>query len=170
MNDPHVVALRYFIKHSDSIDYSEAEPLLIEEAEFRIDVADGRVRFEFKKHFATEQEAREAIAEYIRLWQFDASLRRGNADAFKLEFDKAEIVDRNPTPGAVRLSGSFQAQVSGSAKLTLQAAAYPVPPQDTALDPDVETMHRRYMNYRQGREPLPSMAYFCVRGGRCACP
>lgn len=27
MNDPHVVALNYRITHSDSIDYSEAEPL-----------------------------------------------------------------------------------------------------------------------------------------------
>ena len=23
-------------------------------------------------------------------------------------------------------------------------------------------MHQRYMNYRKGREPLPSMAYFCL--------
>ena len=156
------MALRYVIKHSDSIDYSEAKPLSIEEEEFRVDVAERRVRFEFKKHFATEQEAREGIADYIRLWQFDASLRRGNADAFELEFDKAEIVDRNPTPGAVRLRGILQAQVSGSAKLTLRVATYPAPPRDIALDPDVETMHQRYMNYRRGREPLPSMAYFCL--------
>ena len=122
MNDPHVVALRFRIKHSESIDYSEAEPLSIEEADFRVDVEERRVRFEFKKHFTTEQEAREAIADYIQPRQIDASLRRGNADAFKLEFDKAEIVDRNPTPGAVRLSASFEAQVTGSARLTLRVA------------------------------------------------
>ena len=28
-------------------------------------------------------------------------------------------------------------------------------------NPDVQTMLHRYLGYRQGREPLPSMAYFC---------
>ena len=31
MNDPHVVALNYVIRHSDSFDYSKAEPLYRDE-------------------------------------------------------------------------------------------------------------------------------------------
>ncbi len=36
MNDPHVVALNYSIKHDSSVDYSTALPLDHEEEAFRI--------------------------------------------------------------------------------------------------------------------------------------
>ena len=41
---------------------------------------------------------------------------------------------------------------------------YPPPPPERRMNmdnPDVQTMLHRYMGYRQGREPLTSMAYFC---------
>ena len=33
---------------------------------------------------------------------------------------------------------------------------------NVAISPDVRSMHTRYLDYRQHREPLPSMAYFCL--------
>ena len=163
MNDPHVVALIYRIEHGDSIDYSKAKPLVVEEPGFRLSVEDMRVRFELKKHYATSEEAQTAVASYIRVWEFDATLKSGNPDSFRLRFEKAEIVDRNPTPGAVRLSGCVMG-VGGSlsVKLTVSTPYYPSPPSDLAINPDVETMYGRYMGYRQKREPLPGMAYFCL--------
>ena len=109
MNDPHVVTLIYRIEHGDSIDYSQAKPLVVDEPRFRLSVEDMWARFEFKAHYATAEQARDAIADYIRVWEFDATLKRGNPDSFRLRFEKAEIVDRDPTPGAVRLSGCFVA-------------------------------------------------------------
>ena len=162
MNDPHVVALSYAMAHGDTIDYSKAEPLCRDEPGFRLTVENRKARFEFKEHYATEERAREALAEYIRVWEFDATLRYGNPDSFRLEFERAEIVDRNPTPGAVRLGARFAARGTGSARLTLNVSKYPSPPSDIALNPDVETMHQRYMRCRQGREPLLAMAYFCL--------
>ena len=41
---------------------------------------------------------------------------------------------------------------------------YPQPPPERPMNidhPDVQTMLNRYIGYRQGREWLPSMAYFC---------
>ena len=163
MNDPHVVALIYRIEHGDSIDYSQVKPLVVDERRFRLSVDDMRARFEFKGHYATAEQARDAIADYIRVWEFDATLKRGNPDSFRLRFEKADIVDRNPTLGAVRLSGCFVGGVgTGTAKLTVSTPNYPSPPSDVAIDPDAETMHGRYMGYRQKREPLPGMAYFCL--------
>ena len=163
MNDPHVVALIYRIEHGDSIDYSKANPLVVDEPRFRLSVEDMRARFEFKVHHATAEQARDAIADYIRVWEFDATLKRGNPDSFRLRFEKPEITDRNPTPGAIRLSGCLVGGVASmSAKLTVSTPNYPSPPSDLAIDPEAETMHGRYMGYRQKREPLPSMAYFCL--------
>ena len=66
MNDPHVVALEYRIEHGPNIDWSRAVPLAREEDRFRVLVETGRVRFEFKDHHASEEEARDALeADYI---------------------------------------------------------------------------------------------------------
>ena len=162
MNDPHVVALNYSIKHGETIDYSEAEPLFRDEPEFRLKVEDKKVQFKFKKHYATEEQARESLAEYIRAWEFDATLRRGNPDSFRLRFENAEIIDRDPTPGEVRLSATFAIAATGSVTLTVGVPEYPAPPSDITLNADARTMHHRYMGYRKGREPLESMAYFCL--------
>ncbi|MDE0280752.1 MAG: hypothetical protein OXN16_06675 [Gammaproteobacteria bacterium] len=71
MNDPHVVALIYRINHGDTIDYSKAERLEVDETKFHLTVEDSNARFEFKEHFSTEEQAREAIANYTRIWEFD---------------------------------------------------------------------------------------------------
>ena len=164
MNDPHVAALNYRVDHGDSIDYSRAEPLEREAPGFRLTVKDRKVRFELKEHYATEKQAKEAIAEYIRVWEFDATLKHGNSESFRLVFETPEIIDRKPTPGRISLAGRGVAIVcsSGSASLQVQPPAYPEPPSDIALNPDVRTMHQRYLGYRSGHEPLASMANFCL--------
>jgi len=73
MDDPRAVALIYRIEHSDSIDYSHAKPLDVEDSRCRLRVDDRRARFEFKVHHGTEERARGEIADYIRVWEFDAN-------------------------------------------------------------------------------------------------
>ena len=162
MNDPHVAVLIYKIEHGDSIDYSKAKPLDHEEAGFRVKITNGQVCFKFKDHYASVDEAREVIGDYIRSWEFDAGLREG-PNRFKLKFDQSQIEDRNPTPGAVSIGTPIRFSFTVSEPtVTLSPACYPPPPSGVKLIPDVQTMYDRYMGYRQGREPLKTMAYFCL--------
>ena len=68
MNDPHVVALEYRSKHEpDVIDWFRAAPLDKEEHRFRVQAGSGRVQFELKEHFASEEAAQFAVGDaYIR--------------------------------------------------------------------------------------------------------
>ena len=119
MNDPHVVALIYHIEHNKSVSYEDAKPFVCDEPEFQVKIKDKEVCFEFKKHYATESEARESIDEYIRVWELDAGLRHGH-DYFKLKFERAKIVDRNPTPGTAEVSATITSgPVTMSATLTI---------------------------------------------------
>ena len=160
MNDPHVAVLLYRVEHGESVSFKEAEPLVLDEPAFRLEVKDGQARFELKNHYATEEEAREAIEDYIRAWEFSACLESG-PDSFRLEFHKAEIKDRNPTPGVVH----FQFRTS-MPRVTITPAvkkhSYPLPTSGIRINADVQTMFDRYMNHLRGREPLSSMAYFCL--------
>lgn len=163
MNDPHVVGLEYRIEHGPGIDWSRAAPLSVREHSFDIRVEKGRVRFDLKEHFATEEEARFFVeAVYVRNWEFEVGLKRG-PDAFRLRFDRSDIVDRNPPPGPPPLGFSARSGVP-----TVRAdlapptpAEFPEPPR-TAIkrSPDVDSMYDRYLRYRGGGEPLPSMACY----------
>ena len=171
MNDPHVDALIYQVDHEKSVDYTSASPLCHKTELFRISLADGTARFELNEHFATEEAAREVVDPYIRKWEFEAGICT-RPDQFRLHFAHAEIVDRDPsppTPGGKTISATATANFSVSltvrAEATLVVLKYPPPPSECAVNPDdpnVVTMYHRYEGYRLRREPLPSMAYFCL--------
>ena len=169
MNDPHVVALIYQIEHGQAVDYREAKPIDHEEPDFCVKIAKEKVRFEFKKHHATAKAAQKAIEEYICAWEIDAGLRQGGPNYFTLKFAHAQIEDRNPTiedrnptPGVKDISVTVRA---GTPTVTVRVTVdkeYPPPPSGLTITPDVRTLYDRYMGCRQGKEPLPSMAYFCL--------
>ena len=162
MNDPHVVALIYKLEHSQAVDYREAKPIDHEEPDFHVKIANEKVRFEFKKHHATAKAAHKAIEEYICAWEVDVGLWQGGPNYFKLKFAHAQIEDRNPTLGVKDISVTVRA---GTPTATVSATVdkeYPSPPSGLTITPDVRTLYDRYMGCRQGKEPLPSMAYFCL--------
>ena len=129
MNDPHVAALYYRVRHNETVEYSRATTLTFDEDLFEVEVKDGVARFGLKRHCATEAEAREIVDPFIRNWEFDAGLHDALRD-FRLEFDKPEIVDRQPKAGHVRGNASpikFHFRVS-SPTPTVFPGSYPPPP------------------------------------------
>ena len=110
MNDPHVEALEYSIQHSpDIINWSSAAPMHVQEKGFDVRAENGRVRFEFKSHYASELKARFAVEEsYIPNWEFDVGLTRG-PNAFALRFERSVIVDLHPPSGPPPLRVSARA-------------------------------------------------------------
>ena len=166
MNDPHVVALHYRIEHGpDVIDWSRAAPLDKEEHRYRVQAESGRVRFELKEHYPSEEAARFAVeADYIRNWEFVVGLARG-PNAFTLRFEHSEIVDRNPPPGPPPLSVHVRAGIpTVSADLAPPTPpAFPEPPPAAIKrSPHIDSMYQHYLRHLGGGEPLPAMAYFCL--------
>ena len=179
MNDPHVVELSYIVDHNPWFDYSDASPVDHKGEAFRIQMEDKRVSFQLREHFPTEESAREAVERYIRSWELKVALREGPG-TFRLIYDKAKIVDRNPLPppaprsepprsDLLDVSATFTAgagSMSANATLTApQPKPYPQPPSRLTLDPDdpdAMTMYNRFTRYLLDREPLTGMAYFCL--------
>ena len=163
MNDPHVVALFYNVKHSAAVDYSDAKPLEHEEKDFKIKIENDKACFTMEAHYATEEEARKAVEEYIENWELTAGLR-GGPRVFKLVYWKAEIEYRNVELGhhMVRPDPVFWQVTTSQPTITL-TKSYPPPPQSRLkITPDVQSMYDRWAGYRLGKELLPSMAYFCL--------
>ena len=180
MKDPHGVTLVYRIEHgnsfgySRSFDYSNAQPFCYENQAFRrstedkevrfdLSVKDKKVHFELHGHYPTVGKAREALDEYLRLWQIYAELKQGpNSFRLVFEYGKLKTVDRNSTPEHEEIDVMSCRVPYDSCDFVEGVDEYPAPPSGMALTPDIETMHYRYMLYKSDREPLPSMAYFCL--------
>ena len=172
MNDPQVVALIYTVDHVNSVSYENAGPLRnFKTPEFDLTVEDKVARFEFKKHYADKDEAREAIEPFIQHWEFKSAMQVGPG-SFRLWYKEAEIEDRNPTPPEP-ISGPLQARANANFKVNLRVSApatrglqhYPSPPAGGSVepnDPDVVKMKSRYDQYCLGRAKQPDVAYFCV--------
>ena len=169
MNDPHVKAIHYLIDHDDSVDYRDVGPLVYEDDLFHVKAEKVELVFEPKYHYATEEEARNALEGLVRRWEFEATLRARSSE-FRLVYAGADVIDRNPPPpppGVASLGPvTLRAGVAKvQARLTRVAASYPALPQGPAIDPDdpdASFMLSRLDLYRQGREPLGDMANLCL--------
>ena len=164
MNAPHVEALIYVVEHDKSSNYSLAKTIEVEHTTFCLKLEDSEARFELKEHYSTWQQAQRAIQPFIKQWQLRASLESGPG-TFALKFKQAEMIDRKPTPGVTSVSPSpISFHFAISSPTVTVSRQYPQPPLERRMNidnPDVQTILQRYIGYRQGREPLPAMAYFC---------
>lgn len=171
MNDPHVKALIYRLRHDDNCDYKNAPPVELGEHRaftIKIDKLDSQkpetdtfVRFEMKDHYAYEDEARAISGPFIEAWELKALLESGPKQ-FWLEYNRAEIIDRKPSPGVVTAVGASLGLSWGIAKILVSRASYPSPPTNFAVDDPVRNMALHYRRFKQGREPLGAMAAFCL--------
>ena len=164
MNDPHAVALYCRIEHAAWVDGSTAKPLELHENAFDVRVADKRGHFRMKEHHEIECAARRSGENCLRASELHAALQHGSY-AFELRFVRSEIVNRNARPGAVHTqagSVTFTAK-EVAVRETVSPSSYPAPPStDLRSNPDIENMFCRYAGYRDRREPLTAMAYFCL--------
>ena len=166
MNDPHVVWLLYRVQRESGAPYSPAEPFEHETESFLLRLEDGEARFTMKRHFANAAEATAVVDSFIREREFEAALK-GQPLAFTSTYYDRLIVDRNPIPDApspLSVSAEFHGGLVGtlSAEVILGPLSPSPPTWNITLTPDVSSMYQRYSGYLGGREPLTSMAYFCL--------
>lgn len=165
MNDPHVVAVHYQLVFDDDVQY---RPPKLRETfagpDFDIEVEGPQVRMLPKAHFSDRESARAAADRIARAWEVLIALEVGTLGG-RLKYEKTEIIDRDPTPGVIEVQAEAAAFATafGTATLIRSFNGYPQPPDQTfQLTPDAEFIWQRYRLFKEGREPLLSMAYFVL--------
>ena len=165
MRDPHVVSLTYVATPSETTSFDKAAPIEGTIDQFRFRLAGGELRIEPTGHFGSIEEARLHVDRILESWEIDIALRFGNPE-LSFTYRTSEVVDRDPPPPGTRqivmVATAGELSLVGSATLHVSRTRYPEPPTNFRASPDVLTLWKRYQGYRQGREPLPSMAYFCL--------
>lgn len=165
MRDPHVRTLRYQFDHGPHVSYKDPSKVEFETEHFEGRLEDGVLIVKLTSHFDDVAEARAAVEPYLRAWELHDRLQ-GLGDEISFDFDDAEVIDRDPPPpGSPQVIHGKAASIgisSHSASIHVGRGSYPTPPEEFSVTPDVETMWQRYLGYQNGKEPLLSMAYFCL--------
>jgi hypothetical protein len=97
MNDPHVAALHYRIKHAPDVDFEEAPPVEHSGPGCSVHIENGKAKIVMKCHHSTEKAARDAVEPFLRAWELSWALRHPS-DQFEFAFLNGELVDRKPFP------------------------------------------------------------------------
>ena len=161
--NPHVLSLHYRMAKNDDVNYRTAERTVHHRGGFDVVMDDGKVVFEFRDHYPDEVSARAAVRDYIEEWEFQADLSIG-AGKFRLEFIRAEIVDRDPALGD-RHVPSWVTLASMRFPAIPAVVDYPIPPAETTVDPEdtlFSAMRQRYEAYSRDSATLTAVAYFCL--------
>ena len=168
MNDPHVETLQYTIESygPNSWDYESAATLSHHASgigDFLFDR--GVLTVKLSTHYLDEQTARYFVDRFLRNWEIYNDLA-GNYGAIRFKFTGATTIDRNPRPEgpAVEIFVSEQLLISDSVSFRVSPGRYPDPPPANFAGTGniVKDAHLRWCQYKDGKEPLRSMAYFVL--------
>jgi hypothetical protein len=166
MDYPHVKKLYYRVISPEETDYDKASPISGETYDFKWTLSKDQLTIDMKAHRTTEREAREIVEEYLKGWEVTAGLLHG-PDSLAFRFSSSIILDRSPNDTYDRntvltVDPSETILLSDESKLHVSHGKFPDPPQNFKASPEVEMMFFRYKMYRDGRESLLNMAYWCL--------
>ncbi|MCP4373239.1 MAG: hypothetical protein GY797_34810 [Deltaproteobacteria bacterium] len=165
MRYPHVVSLQYRLETTDTVTFDKPESIKVEVDSFQLRLENNSLIVELSEHFASAEDARNAVESLLRAWEIDAALRYGKQEIFFV-YEDAKIIDRDPlpqgSPQTVQLSTLGMVGAIGDLSVHVTRRTYPEPPSLFRSSPDVEVLWQRFNGYLEGREPLLSMAYFCL--------
>lgn len=164
MNEPIVTHLYYELKLSDELAFDNPPPLEQDLSDFKFVLNAGQLDITMKSEVPTEAQARDIVEPYLKSWETDHFLKTGRKE-FWFNFNNSVIVDKNPTGtgGKVIHAGLGEIILVGhEITLKLTKRNYPTPEFSLAITPDVESLLNRYEGFIKKKEPLLSMAYFCL--------
>jgi hypothetical protein len=162
MRDPHVERLHYKIGTGER--FSFASPAAVDFSNHlgQFSLAEGTLVVRMSDHFADEDSARAFIEPFLHAWQIDAELTQ-DPGAIQFKFLKSDIVDRDPPQGnlsmTLRATGTSRVEVTELVTRQVGQTIYPGAPVSFRFTPEVDVAYRRWLAFRQGREPLQSAAY-----------
>ena len=160
---PHVMALHYRVARNDDVIYRSTQRSVHQRGGFDVVMDGGEVTLELHGHYVDESSARAAVRDYIEEWEFQADLTIGTGK-LRLEFIRAEIVDRDPVFGDRHLP-SWVTLASIRPSAIPAPVDYPNPPLGVTVDFDDKlfaAMRQRYDVYPRDPQTLTAVAYFCL--------
>ncbi len=155
------ISLGYDLICDEDTSFESAPPLQFSSAVCDIEVADGKLEAHLKGAYSSVEEARAVVEPLLRAWIIRNGVSVGRSE-FRVKSTFASyFLDRPPDSLLTLGTPTITFLAAGRLQITLRNK-YPDFPADFIASPLVETLWHRYRGHLLGREPLLSMAYFCL--------
>ncbi len=165
MSSETVRALSYRVVWEDNVDYEKAPAIHADTDAFSLSLSGRELRAELRQPLHDIAEARRLVDEYLEAWKVLIGLQH-DPDEVRFVFERAEVAAEEVDPQTGKLVRTAKVFIDASCNMSavpsVSRGSYPAPPKAFAATPDVGVMYARYEGYRKGREPLLSMANFCL--------
>jgi len=159
-----VESLVYQVKSVESVVYENPPPVEVDTEKWKGCLKNGVLTCHMKVHYSSVAEAREEVERYLRAWEIDAAITHGRG-SLKFVYQDAVMVSlasKGEDDARICLVAHDVVTVRAVVKITVKQKNYPSPPRLFELSPDVQALWTRYEGCLDGKEPLLSMAYWCL--------
>ena len=157
-------SLVYQMKVAENTIYDDPSPLAVDMEEWNGQLENGVLTCHMKLHYSSVADARKAVEKYLRAWEIHAAITCGRG-SIAFVYRNANVIDLAPKGRGdvvVCPTACEAVAVAETVKVVLTRTNYPPPPELFRVSPDVESLWYRYEGYLDGKEPLLSMAYWCL--------
>ena len=166
MKNPKVQRLLFTIEGGPSITYDNPDELEFANDIGHFSTLDGILSIEPSAHFVRESEARSAVEPFLNAWEASSNLQSQSTETINFKFVRSEIIDLNPPqPGESQTiyaeTGGF-VTAFGTVSFHVTRKVYPSPRDAFELALDAQSAYSRWLAFKEGHEPLQSMAYFVL--------
>ena len=149
----NVKRLRYTVITPGNVDYSGATDVKHTTSDFEAVLSSNELNIVVNRA-VTEEEAIDLVGDFLRTWEMKIGLElRPGEVAFLLSEIEYE---------GDRKSSQFVTLDPAIVVRDNKRNAYVLPPTDLAYPQYVDWMYQRYKGFTEGKEPLASMAYYCL--------
>lgn len=164
MTDLHVESLLYRFAVSEGLSFANPPALERETEHFILRLENDELTVLMKEHYDSVGSAQAIVQPFLRNWELRFALDCDGRRLVRFVYLDAKVIDRHLEPGKTLHTVWVDAMVPIEivAAYAITHTEYPAPPQDFIASPEVEVLWHRYERYVQGKEPLASMAYFCL--------
>ncbi len=165
MSNSYVKYLYYTLKVKDGISFKNSNSIEKKLDNFELRLENNELKCKMIKKYLTPEDARKEVEDYLKKWEVYDILQSGYK-SIEFIYNKATIINFDSPESlpkaskVVQRSGVFEARCN--IKVIVEKDNYPKPPQYFHLNENVKILWSRYYDYLQGKEKLPSMAYFCL--------
>jgi len=159
-----VKSLVYRVTSTEDTNYKDPAPLEVDTKKWKGRLDNGILTCHIKAHYSSVTDARKEVERYLRAWEIDAAITCGRG-SIAFVYQNAEVLDLTPRDRGdvvVHPQACEAVALADTVKVILTRTSYPPPPKVFTLSPDVESLWHRYEGYLDGKEPLLTMAYFCL--------
>jgi len=114
-----------------------------------------------KVDIVEELKARIIIEKMLKSWEIESGLKYGKK-IMEFLHESTEMTEYNEPEDSMRSDINIKTKLTVCAEVSKRISRFPEKNNSFDSNPDMEIMWKRFEIYKDGREPLLSMAYFCL--------